>query len=143
MGNEGCHFIYDGGGNDVYLRVPSTSDVLGITDFSGSWANLCANIIYYNSLVTHSDRRLKKNIQPLASSLAFIEQLKPCSFEWIQDDGQIHYGLIAQEVQALDASLVGMSKHGTLSYDTIGIQTMMIKAIQELIAWVGELDGKL
>ena len=46
---------------------------------------------------TSSDRRLKKNIQPMDSMLENIMQMKPCSFGWISNE-DTGYGFIAQEV---------------------------------------------
>ena len=46
---------------------------------------------------TNSDRRLKKNIQPMDSMLENIMRMKPSTFGWITND-DIGYGFIAQEV---------------------------------------------
>jgi hypothetical protein len=46
---------------------------------------------------TSSDRRLKKNIQPMDSMMENIMRMKPSTFGWITND-DIGYGFIAQEV---------------------------------------------
>ena len=46
---------------------------------------------------TSSDRRLKKNIQPMDSMMENIMRMNPCSFGWITNE-DIGYGFIAQEV---------------------------------------------
>jgi hypothetical protein len=50
--------------------------------------------------LTNSDRRLKKNIQPMDSMLENIMQMKPCSFGWISNE-DTGYGFIAQEVHEI------------------------------------------
>ena len=64
-----------------------------------------SNSIVYN---TNSDRRLKKNIQPMDSMIEKIMRMNPCSFEWITDN-EIGYGFIAQEVYTIFPQL--RSKH--------------------------------
>jgi len=46
---------------------------------------------------TSSDRRLKKNIQPMDSMMENIMRMKPSKFGWITNE-DIGYGFIAQEV---------------------------------------------
>jgi hypothetical protein len=52
------------------------------------------NAVTYN---TTSDRRLKKNIQPMAPMLDKIMALKPREYDWKVDDDH-GYGFVAQEV---------------------------------------------
>ena len=49
------------------------------------------------SFNTTSDRRLKKQIKPMGSTLDRVNALKPCSFTWISD-GMKSEGFIAQDV---------------------------------------------
>lgn len=54
-----------------------------------------------------SDGRLKKNITPCAdAAVAFIDQIPVRSFDWKADNSHEDYGLIAQELEALDENLV-------------------------------------
>ncbi|MCP5405405.1 MAG: tail fiber domain-containing protein [Pseudomonadaceae bacterium] len=96
------------------------------------------SIAQNGSTIHSSDRRLKKNIQPLAQGLAAIGALKPVTYEWRapQDDGMrgTQYGLIAQDVQLVLPELV--RKRGdvsnTLSLDYNGLIPVLINAVQEL-----------
>ena len=51
------------------------------------------------SIVIHysSDERMKKDVQPMGSSLERVRNLNPCTYKWISD-GKDDYGFIAQEV---------------------------------------------
>jgi Chaperone of endosialidase len=92
-----------------------------------------------------SDRRLKKDIEPLAPGLDLIEELEPVQFRMIDGDGstvlnqetleplryedgeevtvfregkRTHFGLIAQDVQAImDARGIDFSGHVIPDYD--------------------------
>lgn len=48
-----------------------------------------------------SDSRHKARIAPSDLGLDFICALRPVRFSWKEDDGYVHYGLIAQDVAAL------------------------------------------
>jgi hypothetical protein len=107
---------------------------------NGGVANFQANN------VNLSDERLKTNIAPTSSKLGFICSLQVKDFEYKDAPGKVNTGLIAQEVEVLDPSLV--QETGSIqTVDGVEIQPkavrtteiyhMMIKAIQELKA---ELD---
>jgi outer membrane murein-binding lipoprotein Lpp len=92
---------------------------------------------------TGSDRRDKKDIEDLESSLAFVEQLKPVRFNWnMRDGGKVdipEVGFIAQDLQQVQKD-TGM-KIPNLVYDddpeklTVTHTTLLpllVKSIQEL-----------
>lgn len=55
-----------------------------------------------------SDRASKRDIAPSDLGLDFILALEPVRFRWREDDGRIHYGLIAQQVaEAAEMSGIG------------------------------------
>ena len=65
-------------------------------------ANLTGITLAYSatSWTSTSDRRLKKNIEPLNLGLDAINKLKPVQYEWknTESNDKIDYGFIAQEV---------------------------------------------
>ena len=82
-----------------------------------------------------SDKRLKKNIEPLSNMLDRIQQLEPVSFHRLtQDDNeQRELGFLAQDVNKIFhntkiAKLKG--DYWTLTYDNFG--TIAIAGIKEL-----------
>jgi len=69
---------------------PSLEDLENLT-ISGTMT--CA------SLSIMSDRRIKKNIQPVSSSLELLRQLKPVKYQLKDSEDKEVYGFIAQEVK--------------------------------------------
>ena len=112
-------------------------------DFGGS-----GNDIYYSyngkayslwSVVNQhfSDRRLKENIVECKhKALDYIQQFKFKEYDWKKQEDrprQAHtkIGLIAQEVQAVDSTLV-YENGDTLNLDNLRLTNIALKAIQEL-----------
>jgi hypothetical protein len=96
-----------------------------------------------------SDITLKTNIEDLSFGLDFINNLKPVTFDWIDDVGNQgkQYGFIAQDVQKIKPELVKefsynppsssenpLPSETKLGLEEKGIFTAMVKAIQELKA---------
>lgn len=84
-----------------------------------------------------SDKRLKKNIVDCKhKALDYIKQFKFKEYDWKKQEDrpqQAHtkIGLIAQEVQEIDDSLV-YENGDTLNLDNLRLTTLALKAIQEL-----------
>ena len=84
-----------------------------------------------------SDSRLKKNIVDCKhKALNYIQQFQFKEYDWKKQEDrpqQAHtkIGLIAQEVQAVDPTLV-YENGDTLNLDNLRLTTMALKAIQEL-----------
>lgn len=81
-----------------------------------------------------SDRRLKKNINPLPDALHKLMKLKPCQYHFLENEESEpqHYGLIAQEVVEIFPEIVDYSSESDkhlLSYSEL--VPVLIKAIQE------------
>ena len=79
-----------------------------------------------------SDRRLKKDIEPLDGLLERTLELRPVSFRWKKGgDNARDIGFIAQEVQRIFPSLVHRAdKYLTVDYS--GLSVAAIGAVQEL-----------
>ena len=102
--------------------------------------------IYFSSsnsinYATSSDYRLKENIAPMTGALTKIQQLKPVTFSWKQDNS-VSQGFIAHELQAVIPEAVNgtkdaVDKDGNPRYqgvDTSYIVATLTAAIQELKA---------
>ena len=99
--------------------------------------------------INTSDKRLKKNIAPLGSSLEKINALQPVSYQWKQGHNKTMLGFIAQEVQEVIPEAVvhevfndrdrtiARRNSNTPDTDIYGMNydrliPVMVKAIQEL-----------
>ncbi len=52
--------------------------------------------------INTSDKRLKRDIEPVGEGLSFINQLEPVKYRWKdQDQSKIYYGFLAQDVEAV------------------------------------------
>ena len=98
---------------------------------------------------SHSDARLKENIKKSTeSALDLIEKLKFKKFSWKKDNqitaGQkdVKVGLIAQDVQLIDESLVSKCPE-YLELEHFRLTMYALKAIQELSQQNKELKQKL
>ena len=112
---------------------------------------------YYNGgWGSTSDRRVKKNIEPLdeEKSVAFVKKLSPCSFEWNDVNGMpgVNAGFIAQEVleSAGDyAPLRSMVDNCDLDGDPmLGLTPSkmipsLVMTIQQLLKRVEALEARL
>ena len=116
----------------------------------------------YGTVQNRSDARDKADVRDTELGLDFIEKLRPVDYRWdMRDDYEdgtpdgthkrerFHHGVIAQEVQALDAGFGGVQDHSLAGGDdvlTVGYDEFvapLIKAVQELSARVRELEGRL
>ena len=125
--NGASSFFYAADSTTLRFQVRSNG---GVANFSGNNVNL-------------SDERTKKEIVDAPNSLNSLCELKVRHFKYKdQTDEKIHTGLIAQEVEKIDESLVDNSGFGESDYKTIyntDLQFKMLKAIQELKAEVDKL----
>ena len=87
-----------------------------------------------------SDRRLKTAIRPLKGLLAGALQLRPVSFQYLQQP-QPHIGFIAQEVAAVFPTLVTTGEVNTLNY--AGLSVVAIGAVQEQQEQLTKLQRQL
>jgi hypothetical protein len=87
-----------------------------------------------------SDISLKKEVTTLTSS-DFVKNLNPVSFKWKEDDREAK-GFIAQEVAALDSSLVS-GEDGRKAINVTGIVAELTKSLQEAMAKIETLETKV
>jgi hypothetical protein len=87
------------------------------------------------TLTQTSDRRLKKDIVPLPTTLGieFIDKLKPVEFGW--KDPKLpgtYYGFIAQDLQALQFKGVDARNPKRLGLRVTDLIAPLVKAVQEV-----------
>jgi hypothetical protein len=80
-----------------------------------------------------SDISLKKDIQPLGSSLAKFSSLRGVRFKWKNPgkDDSYKIGLIAQEVEPFFPELVEVGPNGMKSLNYVGLIPPLIEAVKE------------
>ena len=92
-----------------------------------------------------SDRRLKKDIEPLHYGLSDVMSLKPSSYLMIEEeDGKKkHLGFIAQDLENILPEVVSEMQGGTLGVETTAIIPVLVKAIQELSAKLDAAEARI
>ncbi len=109
-------------------------------------------IVSANTYVTTSDCRFKSNIENVEKQTAsLLYKLRPVSYyfkpdsvhmaynENAQEIKNVHFGLIAQEVEEVYPNLVYKDEAGYMSINYIELIPLLIKEIQELSAEVEAL----
>ncbi len=126
------------GSGKLYIDNTDTENPLIWGDFSAN------NVIIYGgfrAMASHisSDQRWKKNIQPLASSLDRISNLRGVRYEWrideYPDKGLVkgrHIGLIAQDVGKVLPELVSKDKDGYEAVSYAKLTVVLVEAVKEL-----------
>lgn len=100
------------------------------------------NLVVYGTITTPSDLKLKQNITPIDLSISNkILDLSPKQYTYInKTDSNIHYGLLAQEVELVYPSLVkNDGASGLKSVNYIELIPLLIAQIQNLQQQVDEL----
>lgn len=95
-----------------------------------------------------SSRRFKKNIQPITTESAGIMRLRPVSFSWrSESDGDIQWGLIAEEVYEIFPDLVEYDDNSlpfSVKYDQLSVLLLNeFKKMQNRIATLERAIGDL
>jgi len=100
------------------------------------------NITIAGTLTEGSDVRIKENIKPLKSQLEIVNKLNPVSYNKIGfKENEI--GFVAQEVEEILPELVSEDKEGMKSIAYSKMNTILVKAIQELKAEVELLKTQI
>jgi hypothetical protein len=113
-------------------------------NFPGSSYNTAAVSAFTGGTVSYysSDRRLKKNIEPIRDGLPIVRQLRPCTFDLIADDYHAS-GFIAQDVLGLVPGAATVTPDdGMLAFNVTGIVAFTTKAVQELDQRLTELEAQ-
>lgn len=123
-------------------------------NWTGAAAQLWIDSSNIGNIAISSDRRIKQNIAPLATSsgLAVIDALNPVTFNWKDAAAgtTMQYGFIAQDVQEVLPDLVSntglkstSTPDGLLHLDYNGLFAPIVKAIQELATVTGTFKTNL
>lgn len=91
-----------------------------------------------NTFDNSSDRRWKKDITDIEEAAEILSELRPVAYSWRVEefpekdfDDNIHYGVIAQELEKVLPELVSTDNEGYKSVDYLGMIGLLIKGFQE------------
>ncbi|MEO1652529.1 MAG: tail fiber domain-containing protein [Bacteroidota bacterium] len=100
--------------------------------------------------LTSSDKRLKKDIQPIPGALESLEDLEGISFSYQQATGLKkdlprgrQFGLIAQQVQKVYPALVHESKNGMLAIYYDGFIPILMEALKTQQSQLTKMDKQV
>jgi hypothetical protein len=144
--------ITKSGGNVLAIETDATTVTTQIGFFNPNGAvgtiQTTGSATSYN---TSSDYRLKLNQHPLTGSGAFIDALKPKTWEWVQD-GAPGAGFIAHEFQAVSPSSVtgekdavdadGKPIYQAMQASSPEVMANIIAELQSLRKRVAELEAR-
>jgi len=103
-----------------------------------------------NTTLHHSDRRWKRNIEPLTSPLDRVRRLRGISFEWRREEfrkmnfpGGRRHGFIAQEVEEVMPEVVHTDKEGYKSVAYANVVPMLVEALKAQQKTIEDLTERL
>ncbi len=141
---------FECGGDETYVMGGHTVPDGNVGRDLGSypshiWQNLYVNDIWFNyagdwmSNILYSDRRFKKNIEPINNALSDVMKLQAIKYDWRKDefpnnhfDNKRHIGFIAQDIEKIYPEIVNTNDEGYKSLDYSKLTPVLVKAVQEL-----------
>ena len=126
--------ILETGSNKLYISNGDRNLITG--DFSSKQVNINGTLEFTTAYAT-SDKRWKKEIEPLSDALSTIQKLNGVSYLWKQDefpekefsdDRQV--GLIAQDVEKILPEVVKTDEEGYKSIAYSQIVPVLIEAVK-------------
>jgi hypothetical protein len=108
------------------------------------WIDDAGNGTLGGTLTQSSDRRLKRDLSPLSSSLQKLTSLQGYHYYWKEKerDQSLQTGLIAQEVEALFPELVKTDEKGFKSVNYTGLIPHLIESVKQLADRNAKLEAK-
>jgi hypothetical protein len=135
-------FFADGGGNEIMTNSdirPETNNLRSLGTSTRRWTTVFAT----NGSINTSDARLKENITNLNHGLKSILELRPVSYNWIDDTlKRTKLGLIAQEAEKVIPEVVHKPQTTDDYYglNYADLVPVLIKTAQELHAKIEVLE---
>lgn len=130
------------GGTQLLFNRANTTGTSFVLDFrnNGTTVGYISHTNTGTTYSTTSDYRLKDNPQPLTNSGAFIDALKPKTWQW-KVDGSRGVGFIAHEVQEVSPSSVVGEKDAVNEDGSIKVQAMEYGSAEFIANIVAELQS--
>lgn len=146
----------DGSSYSTITQLDNTNTGIGSAQmirftWGGSSVGRIESTSTATSYLSGSDYRLKNNPQPLTNSGAFIDALKPQTWDWKSNDSR-GVGFIAHEVQAVSPSSVSGQKDAVdedgkplmqaMEYGSAEFIANIVAELQSLRVRVAQLETK-
>ena len=136
------------------MRITSSQEVLigGTVDIGPYALQVKSTGVWgAGAYVNGSDRSIKEDIEPLASSIEIVKRLNPVSFRYKEDftkDTALQPGFVAQDLQQAFAGqpyLDGIVQAGPefLSVAYQSLIPVLTKALQEAVAKIETLEAEV
>ena len=123
------------------LLVKDSKVAINSDDVDPSGAAILVNWaegVHATTMINYSDVSIKTNIQKINNALADITRLNGYQFTWI-DSGKPDFGVLAQEVEKVFASMVSEDSKGIKAVNYTELLAPIIEAIHEINTRVDEL----
>jgi hypothetical protein len=131
------------GANNVVSTGAATFNSLTISNLAGATTGGTLTIDG-SGVFSTSDRRYKENIVPLNSALEQISRVEGVKYNYKADDAsQIHFGVIAQDIEKIFPNLVKTNDKGYKSVNYIELVPMLLEAIKEQQSTIDRLHKQL
>jgi hypothetical protein len=123
-----------------YARFLYAGGVIGSITQNGT-----TSVNFNGYIVNPSDRKLKTNIVDAPSSLLLIDKIQIRSFNWVAEEKNQSYGVIAQELETVFPEAVNapINEDGFYGVDYTKLVPMLVKAIQEQQALITQLTARI
>lgn len=142
--------FYDEQGSRWTLALEQGTGEVGIGTDSPNYTLDVRGTIGNNTTLYHSDRRWKKNIEPLECALNTVSQLAGISYEWrrneyreMQFPAGRHLGLIAQDVEKIVPELVHTGDDGYKAIEYAKLTALLVEAVKDLKQENERLQGQV
>ncbi len=143
----------DGAGNDDKWRIQAADGGNVTIESFASGVYEAKLTVHNNGNVTipgeisiNSDARLKRDVAPIDGARELIMRLDGKTYRWNDADDRddnVHYGLIAQEVEDVLPELVSESATGIKSVNYQGLVPVLINAVKEQENTIQSQEGQI
>jgi hypothetical protein len=139
------HVWSDAGTQSIYQAPAGGSVVLNSTPtyklnmLTGD-LSINGNFTAAGDINSASDQALKTNINTITSALDTVCQMRGVSFDWVKT-GNMSYGVIAQEVEALIPEIVTLTDAGIKTVNYNAIIGFLIESVKDLQQQINDLKS--
>ncbi|MBU0764988.1 MAG: tail fiber domain-containing protein, partial [Bacteroidetes bacterium] len=125
---------FETGNSKLYIDNSSTSSPLIFGDFAANDVQINGDLCYTGTFGACSDKRYKKNFQPVENPLKKINQIQGLYFEWKKDEypdrifsDRRQIGVIAQDVEKIFPELIDHDKFGYKTVDYTKLSVILLE----------------
>lgn len=135
--------LYQASASLVRLDLVSQSFVIRSGTSDRFTFDSSGNFVAVGNVTANSDRRLKKNLDPIGNALQRVAKLTGYTYDRVDLATGRQAGIVAQELKSVvpEAVQVGQDTQGTLSVNPLGVIGLLVNAVNELAAKVEELEN--